>query len=661
MKRIVALWMIVLAAFGAVATAVPRPASWIAGPEIVPGPASDSRPHAIEGRVFEDLNLDGMYQADEPGISGVKVSNGLEVTLSDTYGRYRLPVRSDMNLFVVQPRGWEVPVDGRRVPQFFYIHKEGGSPGDLRFGGLPDSGPAPRTINFPLRRNSTPDHFRAAVIGDSQTYSNREVGYFRDSAINDLINLDGPVPDLLLYLGDVVGDDLGLLDRVIRLGAAVGAPQWLVHGNHDLDFDTRSDADSSDTWRRVFGPNYYAFEQGNTLFVVLDNVVYPCGAEDMRRPGREFCGDPDKPTYNGRVPDEQMRWLENLLALTSEETLIVFATHIPFVSFVDPASAKHQTDNLAEIFRLVEGRPALSLSGHTHTMENHAPAQFFAGWAEAVGIHQLPFRHIIAGAASGSWYNGDLNYRGVPMSFQPMGAPKGILMLDFDGSEYRETYLGSGLASHKSMWTGLNTPRFREWFSVLQGWSRKPRVERLAEIPPLSINDLGDTRLLTRGDLQEGVWVTANVWAGSAENVLSLSLNDEPPITMVRTQSGTGEGIRKGPEYADPFAAQRQLSVARVALQSESGEPRHQGYEAFRGSRFGPAAPQPAGSLANQNMHLWRHRLAADLPTGVHRITITNTDRHGRQSHDAFVFEIVDALPPMPWRREPWQSAGGDQ
>lgn len=660
MNRTVVLCLLALIALKGLVTAAPRPAAWIAGPEIVPGATSGSRLPYIEGVVFEDLNLDGKYQADEPGVGGVKVSNGLEVTLSDTKGRYRLPVRSDMNVCVVQPSGWEVPVDTRMVPQFFYVHKEGGSPGTLRFGGLPDTGPAPRTINFPLRQTNRQHSFSAAVIGDSQTYSNREIGYFRDSVINDLLNEEETVPALMLYLGDVVGDDLGLLDRIIRVGAAVGAPQWLVHGNHDLDFDARSDADSSDTWRRVFGPNYYAFEEGNALFVILDNVVYPCGQEDMIRPGRNFCGDPDKPTYNGRVPDEQMRWLENLLALTPEETLIVFASHIPFVSFVDPASAKHQTDNLEDIYRVVEGRSALSLSGHTHTVENHAPGQYFAGWADAVGIRELPFRHIIAGAASGSWYNGDLNYRGVPMSFQPMGAPKGLLMLDFDGSDYTETYRGSGLAPELAMWTGLNTPRFREWFSVLQQWTRKPRAERLAEIPPLSINDLGDTRLLTRGDLLEGVWVTANVWAGSAENVVTLTLNDGRPIEMVRTQSGTGETVRKGPEYADPFAAQRQLSVARVALQSQSGEPRHQGFEAFRGSRFGPAAPQPAGSLADQNMHLWRHRLPEDLPTGVHRIAITSTDRHGRPSHEAFVFEMVDALPPMPWRQEPWQSAGGD-
>jgi hypothetical protein len=242
------------------------------------------------------------------------------------------------------------------------------------------------------------------------------------------------------------------------------------------------------------------------------------------------------------------------------------------------------------------------------------------------------------------------------MSFQRMGSPKGVLIMDFDGTDYSEHYLGGGVAKDQSMWTGLNTPRFREWFSILEKWSNKPRSERMKSVPPLSINDLGDTRVVTREDLANGVWVTANIWAGSAENTVTLQINNGEQKLMQRTQTGTGEEVRIGPEWADPFAAQRQLSVARVAYRSDSGEQRNQGYEAFRGSAIGPAAPQPAGRLADRNMHLWRYQLSEDLPNGIHRVSITNTDRNGRQYTDVFAFEIVDEVPPMHWRREPWQS-----
>lgn len=102
------------------------------------------------------------------------------------------------------------------------------------------------------------------------------------------------------------------------------------------------------------------------------------------------------------------------------------------------------------------------------------------------------------------------------------------------------------------------------------------------------------------------MWLTANVWIGSAETRVVAVLPDGEELEFTRTQEGEGEGMRIGTEWADPFAAARQLSVARFAYQSKLGEERAQGFELFRGSRFGPAPPQPQGSIADRNMHLWR-------------------------------------------------------
>lgn len=610
---------------------------WIAGPEVLRG--SGERVETIRGVVFEDGDGDGKRSADEAGIPGVLVSNGLEVVKTDADGVYELSVRPDMNLTVVQPSGWRTPTDHRRVPQFFYIHKEGGTPEPLRFGGLPDTGSVPIAVNFPLRRSERDSRFRVAVIGDSQTYSHTEVGYFRDSAVADLQRYGGLV-DLMLYVGDVMGDDLGLLDRLLRIGATVGAPQYLVHGNHDFDFDATSDAHSADSWRRLYGPEYYAFERGEVLFVILDNVVYPAPEEDG--------------SYNGKVEETQMAWLENLLARVPPERKVVFAHHIPFVSFTDSQSTRHQTDNLADIHRLVKDRPALSLSGHTHTMENLAPGEWFAGWEERTGVGELPFRHVIAGAASGSWYQGDYDVFGVPMSLQRLGSPKGVLLLDFQGTNVMETYLGLGLGDGIAQWVDLNTPAFRVWFDAITDWDQKPESER-DPLPPFSIQDLPDTRTVTPEDLQAGVYLTANVWAGSRETQVIAELADGNVWRMVRTQQGNGEEALRGAEWADPFAVKRQLSVARFAYQSRSGEVRNQGFEAFRGRSFGPAAPQPMGSVANRNMHLWRVRLPADLSIGVHDITLKSIDRHGRVHSTPFVFEVFESLPPEKWRKEVWE------
>lgn len=608
---------------------------WIAQPEIVRGiNAGDGY---IRGIVFEDFDYDGHHDGDEPGLPEVLVSNGLDVVRTDGAGHYKIRVRPDMNLSVVQPSGWESPLDSRLVPQFFYVHKEGGSPEKLRYGGLPDTGPAPEKVNFPLRRIAGKASSRVAVIGDSQTYSHTEVGYFRDSAVTDLLRHGGKI-DLLLYVGDVMGDDLGLLERLLEVGAAIGAPQYLVHGNHDFDFDASSDAHSSDSWRRIYGPQYYAFERGQVLFIILDNVVYPATPEGQ---------------YNGMVEETQMTWLGNLLAQVPRDRKVVFAHHIPFVSFADSESTRHQTDNLDEIHELVKGRPALSLAGHTHTTENLGPGESFKGWEAATGVRELPFRHMVAGAASGSWFQGDLDIFGVPMSLQRLGAPKGVMLLDFDGTEVVETYLGLGVGGEAPQWVDLNTPAFRDWYEAIMDWRSRNPYERDA-LPPFSIQDLPDTRVLTPEDLTEGVYLAANVWAGSRETRVTVRMNDGETWSMTRTQEGNGEAQRWGGEWADPFAVKRQLSVARYAFQSRSGEERNQGFEVFRGQQHGPAAPQPMGSVADRSMHLWRLRLPADLEKGVHRVVVTSTDRHGREFQTPFVFEVREERPPARWRRELW-------
>ena len=623
---------------------------WIASPQII---GENNGSQTITGFVFHDLNQNGILDEGESGVPGVLVSNGLDWVRTDENGYYSISVRQDMNLTIVQPSGWRVPTDHRMVPQFFYIHKEGGTGYEMRFGGLPDTGPAPAQIHFPIIRDGAAGkQFSCAIMADPQTYSNEQLSWLRDGVFADIIGAGYQQSDCMILLGDVVGDDLGLLERLLELGAASNMPQWLVVGNHDFDFDTKTNADKTDSWRRIYGPNYYAFEMGDVLFVVLDNVYYPCGEEDLAR-GRLNCSEDRSPSYNGRLTETQFTWLEGLIENTPEDKLIVFNTHIPFVSFVDSRSGQHQTDELYKIHNLVEGREALAFSGHTHTIENHAPGQLFDGWTESTGTGPLPFRHVIAGAASGAWYQGDFNVYGVPMALQRMGAPMGYIHIDFDGIQYRDRYIGARMGKERGQWIGLNTPAFRNWYNTITEWLDLPQSER-DDLPPYSINDLPDTKILTPKDFRDGVWLTANVWYGSAETVVEAHLPNGEKITLERTQQGMGEQALVGAEWADPFAIARQYSVARYAYQSSEGEERAQGIELFRGRVVGPAAPQPQSSISDRNMHLWRVMLPV-LPLGVHTVEVVSTDRNGLQYSDKITIEVREELPPRYWRHELWE------
>lgn len=622
---------------------------WIASPQVI---GAGEGAEVISGRVFYDANKNGIMDDGELGVAGVLVSNGLAWVRTDENGHYQIAVRKDMNLTIVQPSGWRVPTDERMVPQFFYIHKEGGTGYEMRFGGLADTGGAPEQVHFPLiQEGAAGNQFACAILADPQTYSNDQLGWLRDGVFADILEGGYQQGDCMIQLGDVVGDDLDLLERNLELAAATGMPQWLVVGNHDIDFDAKINDDKTDSWRRIYGPNYYAFEMGNVLFVVLDNIFYPCGEEDVAR-GRANCAEDRPPTYNGRLTETQLTWLEGLIDNTPKERLIVFNTHIPFASFANAESGQHQTDELSSVFDMVKGREALSFSGHSHTTENHAPGQLFYGWSQSIGIGPLPFRHIVAGAASGAWYQGDFNVYGVPMAIQQFGAPMGYFHLDFDGSDYRERYIGARLGKNRGQWVGLNTPDFREWYDAIIEWVAEQASER-DPVPPYSINDLPDTKLLIPQDFIDGVWLTANVWAGSAETEVVATISNGMVLPLERTQTGSGERVRSGSEWVDPFAAINQLSVARYAYQSSRGDERAQGHELFRGSSLGPAPPQPQRTITSANMHLWRVQLP-ELPLGVFTIEVVSTDRNGLKFADKITVEVRREKPPRYWRHEIW-------
>ena len=320
------------------------------------------------GTVFLDANRNSQLDEGESGIEGVMVSNGREVVMTGADGTYELPAYSDMNVFITKPADHAVPVNELMVPQFYYVHKEEGSP-PLRFGGLEPTGPLPAQINFPLIEDPVGQQFDCRVFGDAQPYSNKEIGYVRETVGNMLQNTDLSETECLLFMGDVMGDDLTLYPRFKQIVAVGETPQYFVPGNHDLDFDTDSDQHSFDTFRREWGPEYYSFDIGNVHFVVLDNVRYPCNGVD----DHPFCDPAESPTYNGVIHDRQMAWLANDLANVPEDKLIVLMAHIPFQTFTDNTAAKHQTDNFAEMAEIIGDRPALGLAGHTHTTENLLP------------------------------------------------------------------------------------------------------------------------------------------------------------------------------------------------------------------------------------------------------------------------------------------------
>lgn len=377
----------------------------------------------ITGVVFWDANQNGIYEPGEKGIQGVMVSNQYDVVTTDKKGRYSTTLRPGQALMVIQPSGYAVPVNEVNIPQFSYIYEPEGSPQNLRYAGLEATGKLPKNINFPLIKSKKETHFNALIFGDPQPRDDKELDYVRDTFINQAATEDA---SFMLILGDIMYNDLSLFERHKKLMAKAHMPVWHVVGNHDLNFDTEGNRHARDTFKSQIGANYYAFEYGNVIFIVLDNVDYM------------GLGKNDRPQYKGNIWGDQLIWLKNLLKHIPENRLIVMGTHIPLYAW-DGKTENVNTMNREELFKLFEKHQnMITLSGHLHMTYHHYLDQQ-VGWTGQEKLH-----HLITTTVSGTWWDGPKDENKIPITTQRDGVPNGYHRFTFSGTNYSEQLIGLG-------------------------------------------------------------------------------------------------------------------------------------------------------------------------------------------------------------------------
>ncbi len=201
-----------------------------------------------QGIVFNDLNRNGKIDEDEPGLKGIKVSNGGEIVVTGDDGRYQLPVSDDCIIFVVKPRGWATPLDDDQLPRFYYIHKPNGSPPNFRFAGVEPTGDLPESIDFPLHEQQEPEQFKALLFGDPQPRNIEEVEYIQHDVIEQIVAEEGHDAAFGVTLGDIVFDDLAMMKPLSQAIALIGIPWYNVIGNHDMNMDAPNDELSDETF-----------------------------------------------------------------------------------------------------------------------------------------------------------------------------------------------------------------------------------------------------------------------------------------------------------------------------------------------------------------------------------------------------------------------------
>lgn len=374
---------------------------------------ADGAPAKAKGIVFHDANGNRTRDEGEAALSGIRVSNGLAIATTDEQGRYELPVSDDCIVFVIKPRGWRTPLSDDLLPRFYYVHKPHGSP-DSKYAGVAPTGPLPASIDFPLTPQAEPDKFQAVLFGDTQPRNQKEIDYLAHDVIEDLI---GSQAAFGVTLGDIVFDDLDLMEPLSRTVALIGIPWYNVIGNHDINRDARRRRDVNESYERVYGPSYYSFDYGPVHFLVLDDIDW--AYDEAKGEGK----------YQAGFGKDQMAFIRRDLELIPAEQMVVLMMHIPLVA----------TPDREEIFRLIEQRPfCLSISAHAHHHE-HRFITAADGWRGPE-----PHHHIINVTACGATFKGAPDERGIPHAVMSDGAPNGYSLLEFDGHEYRQEYIPAG-------------------------------------------------------------------------------------------------------------------------------------------------------------------------------------------------------------------------
>lgn len=374
----------------------------------------------VKGYVFVDANGNGKKEGREHGLSGVAVSNGREVTVTDRNGRYELPIGQDNPVFVIKPSGYKTHVDENNLPQFYYLHKPNGSP-QTKEPGVAPTGKLPRSVDFGLTAQEEEENFKILVFGDPQVRSTEEVDYFNRGIIAELENASGY--PFGISLGDLVFDKPELYDPYKKAISKVGIPWYNVMGNHDVNRDAETDSLSDETFERHFGPSTYSFNYGKAHFIIIDNIVFPHAGAGAK--------------YRGGINEAQLDFIKNDLKYVPKDNLVVLAFHIPIKNH--NGSDAFITEEKLHLFRLLKDYPnTLSLSAHTHQQRQ----DFFTkedGWLQEKAHH-----HFNVGTTCGNWHSGKLLENGAPLATMTDGTPKGYAILSISGNQYVVDYKAAG-------------------------------------------------------------------------------------------------------------------------------------------------------------------------------------------------------------------------
>lgn len=280
----------------------------------------------------------GCVTAEGKPLQGVVVSDGENFAVTDAKGVFSLEKGEEAPfIFIVTPSGY-IARQREGFPQFY----------------LPVDGR--KSYDFDLLPFAA-EGYELLAVGDPQPQTEEHMSRLSCEVMPELEKIVGEcrqrnsLPEVGIILGDIVWDRMHLMPGVKQEFSRLGIPIYPVIGNHDHDLECDNDFDATHAYRDNFGPTYYAFNLGDTCFIVLDDIVYY-----------------GKKEYDERIDDRQLEWLEKLVQYIPKGSRVCVAMHAPVMKYW--RNNAQQPSN-RRLFKLLADYELHLLTGHTHINSNY--------------------------------------------------------------------------------------------------------------------------------------------------------------------------------------------------------------------------------------------------------------------------------------------------
>ena len=361
----------------------------------------------------------GIVSSAGVGVENVVVSDGAEVTVTNEKGIYQLKSAKKWGyVFISVPSGYEVPSVGV-LPQF---HR-----------ALKNSADVVERADFKLEKVDGQDSYKIFMLGDMHL-ANRtgDLGQFAQftSDLTDYMTRHKGEKMYALTLGDMTWD-------LYWYSNSYYFPQYLntinsqiknlqifhTMGNHDNDFQTRSDYDAAVKYVDQICPTYYSFNIGKVHYVVMDDI--DCSS---------YNGTESR-NYVKSLSAEQLDWLAKDLSHVAKTSPVVVAMHAQvFYPTTSGFKIDHDQVNTLRLFDILDGYTVRFVTGHTHKLFNVTPD------APIVDGHN--FREYNSGSVCASWWwSGNLT-PGIHIGTD--GTPGGYGIWDVTGTDFQCLYKSTG-------------------------------------------------------------------------------------------------------------------------------------------------------------------------------------------------------------------------